>query len=120
MTIDDIAKVCHESNRAWCECLGDRSQPRWEEAPQWQRDSAVDGVRFHLENPLALVDESHNRWIAHKVSEGWIYGETKDPEKKTHPCMVPFSDLPMGQQAKDYLFRSIVHALSHFIVRDER
>jgi hypothetical protein len=34
MTTTDIAKVCHETNRAYCETLGDNSQPPWEEAPE--------------------------------------------------------------------------------------
>jgi hypothetical protein len=45
-----------------------------------------------------------------KVEGGWKYGETKDPEAKTHPCIVPFEDLPAEQQFKDKLFRTIVHA----------
>jgi len=46
-----------------------------------------------------------------KLSDGWGYGETKDPEKKEHPCMVPFNELPVEQEAKDFLFRGVVHAL---------
>ena len=37
---------------------------------------------------------------------------TKDAEKKTHPCIVPYSDLPVVQRAKDYLFREVVHTLA--------
>lgn len=39
------------------------------------------------------------------------YGPIKDAVKKEHPCFVPFTTLPAEQQAKDALFRSIVHAL---------
>lgn len=39
MTEDQIARVCHEVNRAYCQALGDNSQPTWEEAPQWQRQN---------------------------------------------------------------------------------
>jgi len=42
-----IAEVCHEVNRAYREALGDTSQVSWLEAPQWQRDSAIAGVKFH-------------------------------------------------------------------------
>lgn len=44
MTPEQIARVVHEVNRAYCEALGDTSQPKWEDAPQWQRDSAMLGV----------------------------------------------------------------------------
>ncbi len=45
MTPEQIARVAHEVNRAYCQALGDNSQPAWEDAPQWQRDSAMLGVK---------------------------------------------------------------------------
>jgi hypothetical protein len=36
----------------------------------------------------------------------------KDAELKTHPCLVPFEELPKFQQQKDRLFRAIVKALT--------
>ena len=108
--IDATARVAHEANRAWCIANGDDSQPTWDDAPDWQKESARDGVLFHVNNPDAGDDASHNNWMAHKAAEGWVYGEIKDPEAKTHPCMVPFSDLPPVQRIKDSLFRAIVHA----------
>ena len=53
----------------------------------------------------------HNNWSAEKVADGWVYGEVKDVEKKTHPCLVPFDQLPLFQQKKDKLFSAIVDAL---------
>jgi len=106
-----IAKVCHQANKAWCETNGDLSQPDWDNAPDWQIVSACLGVRFHLENPDAGDDASHNSWMEQKIKEGWVYGEEKNPGLKTHPCIVPFEELPLVQQKKDALFRSIVHAL---------
>lgn len=107
----NIARVCHEANRAWCIANGDNSQKSWEEAEQWQRDSAIKGVIFRFENPDAGEDSQHNAWMADKVNDGWVYGEVKDAEAKTHPCIVPFHELPLFQQQKDKLFCSIVDAL---------
>jgi hypothetical protein len=112
MQIHDIARVTHEANRAWCVALGDLSQVPWDEAPDWQRQSALDGVQFHLANPGAGPDNSHNCWLAEKERDGWVYGEVKDPTAKTHPCIVPFEQLPPEQQAKDRLFSAIVRALA--------
>jgi hypothetical protein len=106
-----IAKVCHQANKAWCESEGDESQLDWAFAEQWQRDSAVKGVEFRLANPDAGPDAQHNAWSADKVADGWIYGEVKDAEKKTHPCLVPFDQLSLFQQKKDKLFSAIVDAL---------
>ena len=113
MTPEQIARVAHEANRAYCQALGDNSQLAWEDAPQWQRDSAMLGVKLHTENPNAGAQASHESWMAQKLAEGWEYGPTKDPEAKRHPCIVPFDALPVEQQAKDYLFRGVVHALAH-------
>ena len=41
-----IAVVCHEANRAWCAVNADDSQKPWNEAKEWQRESAVKGVIF--------------------------------------------------------------------------
>ena len=108
----NIAIVCHEANRAYCQTLKDHSQQSWSQAPQWQRDSAVKGVQFCLANPDAPPSANHESWLKVKEAEGWIYGPEKDPEKKTHPCMVPYEQLPLEQQRKDALFKAIVAALS--------
>jgi hypothetical protein len=112
MNIVDIARVCHEVNRAYCESLGDTSQKPWEHADSWQHQSAVNGVRLHLGRPDAGPQSSHEAWMAEKIATGWKYGPVKDPFKKEHPCLVPFNQLPREQQAKDYIFRAIVHSLS--------
>lgn len=111
MTDELIAHVAHEVNRAYCQSLGDDSQLPWEDAPQWQRDSAIAGVKLHRENPEAGPEASHQSWMAQKTADGWTYGPAKNPDAKQHPCMVPFADLPKEQQAKDYLFRAVVVTL---------
>lgn len=106
-----IAIVCHEAIKEWCELNGDQSQVDWYLAPGWQRESAINGVKFRLENPDDGPDAQHNAWSADKIADGWVYGEVKDAEKKTHPCLVPFDYLPEFQQKKDRLFSTIVDAL---------
>lgn len=108
--MDIIARTCHEANRAYCQALGDDSQKSWDEAPEWQRESARNGVLFHLNGDHG-PEASHESWLAEKRAQGWKYGPVKDPEAKEHPCFVPYSELPPEQKAKDYIFRAIVHAL---------
>jgi hypothetical protein len=107
-----ISIICHEANRTWCAVHGDFSQRHWAEAPQWQVYSAVAGVEHALKHPDAQPEDSHNNWMAGKIAGGWVYGEAKDPVAKTHPCMVPFDQLPEWQQKKDKLFLAIVRALA--------
>lgn len=110
-TIVRAAQVAHEANRAYCASIGDNSQPAWEDAPDWQRRSAVHGVRFHMDNPDAGPSASHDNWLAEKRRDGWVYGPVKNPEKKEHPCMVPHEELPEEQRRKDALFIGVVRAL---------
>ena len=114
-----IAKVCHEANKALCEGLGDTSQVAWDDAPEWQRTSAVNGVMFNLNNPDSPASASHDSWLEEKRADGWTYGPVKDAEKKEHPCFVPYEALPAEQQAKDHLFKGIVAALTPIAVIDE-
>lgn len=107
----EIARVCHEANRGYCQAVGDDSQKSWVDADAWQRESAIKGVEFALANPEAPVSAQHDAWLADKVKDGWIYGTIKNADKKIHPCMVPYDELPEFQKRKDALFRAIVHAL---------
>lgn len=115
MQIGAIAKLCHEANRAYCEHIGDFSQVPWDEAPDWQQESAIKGVEFVRNNPDAPASSNHDAWLEEKRNTGWKYGPVKDPDKKEHPCFVPYEELPKNQQVKDHLFRAIASALLPFV-----
>lgn len=115
MNAREIAELCHEVNRAYCLGIGDSSQPTWADAPDWQKESAINGVMFHLENETT-PKQSHENWMKEKEADGWIYGEVKDPEKKEHPCMVPYYELPLEQRTKDYLFKAVVDTMKNSIL----
>lgn len=109
--IEQVAQVVHEANRAYCATIGDNSQVPWLEAPEWQRESARKGVVGILDGTITKPSDSHESWLAEKESTGWTYGPVKDAEKKEHPCMVPYDELPADQQVKDHIFFAIVNAM---------
>jgi hypothetical protein len=111
MKDEDIARVVHEGNRALCRTQGDDSQPAWDDAPEWQRSSALAGVAMIRANPSSTPEQSHESWLEEKRRTGWTYGPVKDTVKKEHPCFVPYEQLPANQQVKDHLFGSIVRTL---------
>ncbi len=101
------SRAAHEVNRAYCLATGDTSQPPWETAPDWQRNSALLGVKGVLINSNG-PEASHESWLAEKKATGWKYGAVKDPAKKEHPCFVAYDELPPEQKKKDDLFVTTV------------
>lgn len=111
MKNEQIAQIAHEANRVVQIATGDPAvSPHWEDAPEWQRESAVEGIKQALAG--ATPEQLHQSWCDFKENDGWIYGETKDAESKTHPCLVSYSELPQEQRDKDTLFHAIVNTLS--------
>lgn len=53
-----------------------------------------------LELSEKLAENTHDVWAAGRVSQGWTYGEVRNDENKTTPCLVPYSELPESE--KDY------------------
>lgn len=111
MNLEQIAAVAHDANRRLQIIQGDAAvSPEWPDAPQWQQDSAVEGVQAAING--ATPRELHESWCAFKVADGWVHGASKDAEAKTHPCLVDYDELPSEQRLKDALFAAIVHAFA--------
>ncbi|HEX9232441.1 MAG TPA: RyR domain-containing protein [Blattabacteriaceae bacterium] len=115
MKIEDIARIAHEANKAYCESLGDFSQFLWSQSPDWQKDYVIAGVKFRLKNTHGTAEENHSEWLKIRLQAGWKYSSIKNVEKKEHPNMVPYDRLPELQRVKDVLFISIVDGLKEFL-----
>ena len=52
-----------------------------------------------------LVEEMsknvHEVWAVTRIKQGWTYGELRNDELKTHPCLVPYEDLPEEEKVYD-------------------
>lgn len=107
--INLIARVCHEAIRVLQDFANDLApSPSWEDAPDWQKASTREGVEKALLG--ATPEDLHNSWVAFKIADGWRFGFTKDAERKTHPCIVPYKQLPAEQKVKDQMFQAIVRS----------
>ena len=47
-----------------------------------------------------LAANAHEIWAKQRIDQGWAYGDRRDDEKKTTPCLVPYEELPEAE--KDY------------------
>ena len=118
MQVEEAARIAHEVNRAYCKAIGDDSQLSWEHAPEWQKQSAINGVILHWrarkDGKELPPSASHDSWLAEKEAAGWKYGPTKNAETKEHPCFVPYEQLPQEQRVKDYLFGAVAVSTSEW------
>jgi len=48
-----------------------------------------------------MAKNVHEVWAAGRTAEGWTYGEKRDDIKKTHPCLVPYEELPDSEKEYD-------------------
>jgi RyR domain-containing protein len=93
-----IARVCHEAFRAWCASLGDTTKPPWEQAEEWRRDFAVNGVRQVLNG--ASPSDIHDLWRSRRQAAGWTHGDQKAPRLRKTPNLVPYDQLRNPDEMK--------------------
>lgn len=48
-----------------------------------------------------LAQRVHDVWAEERIRQGWSYGEKRDDVLKTHPCLVPYEDLPEEEKIYD-------------------
>lgn len=109
----EIARVCHEANRALQTIQDDPTipiSPEWEQLDDETILSAIQGVAGIQGGNTP--EQSHQNWMQFKLDHGWVRGPVKDEALKQHPLLVPYAELPAAQQLKDHLFSAIVKALS--------
>jgi hypothetical protein len=119
-----IAAACHSAWYAYTVlALGEPGEP-WTTAPEWQKSSILHAVAFWdaLDTDALPFEKvcaaSHVAWMKERTRGGWIYGTVKDPEKKTHPCLVPYEELPEAQRKKDAVVVQTYLALRSLVPSD--
>lgn len=48
-----------------------------------------------------LAENAHDLWAATRLGQGWTFGKKRDDEKKKHPCLIPYADLPDSEKVYD-------------------
>ena len=65
----------------------------------------IDTTDVKLPEELEQLVESmsknvHEVWAETRIKQGWTYGERRNDELKTHPCLVPYEEL--SEEEKEY------------------
>lgn len=120
MTFDDktIARVVHEAGFALCQEFGDDSWKHWEETDGWRVKATLDQIQAYKKaisrGETFSPRKDHEIWLNAKKAAGWKYGPVKDAEKKEHPLMVDFDQLPPFEKFKNDLYTAILQAFLNF------
>ena len=48
-----------------------------------------------------IAENIHEVWAKSRMDEGWTYGNERNDRKKTHPCLIPYSELPEIEKEYD-------------------
>ena len=54
-----------------------------------------------LELTEFLAKNTHDIWAQQRIAEGWQYGAERNDERKEHPCLIPYEDLPESEKEYD-------------------
>ena len=64
-------------------------------------------------------EELHQTWMEAYVKMGWVYGETYNREKNTHPDLVPYAELGQLERDKDEVFMALCDIARQYIYDEE-
>jgi hypothetical protein len=69
--------------------------------PQPVETSNVSLTQEILELRERLAENAHDHWARQRMAEGWTYGPHRDDQRKRHPCLVPYEELPESEKEYD-------------------
>ena len=66
----------------------------------------IDTTGIELPDELKMLVEQmsenvHEVWAETRVKQGWTYGLERSDRLKTHPCLIPYSELPEAEKEYD-------------------
>ena len=54
-----------------------------------------------LELTEKIAENVHDIWAKGRIDAGWVYGESRNDEKRENPCLVPYGELPESEKLYD-------------------
>ena len=48
-----------------------------------------------------IAENVHEVWAQSRLNEGWVFGNERNDTLKTHPCLVPYDELPEIEKEYD-------------------
>jgi ryanodine receptor 2 len=83
------------------EAINERSMDSRKYIPQPMDTSAVELPEELTSLVEQMAKNVHDVWAQGRINAGWTYGAVRDDAKKTHPCLVPYDELPESEKEYD-------------------
>lgn len=65
-------------------------------------DTASVMLPKELESLVELMAKNnHDVWAKERIAQGWTFGAERNDSLKTHPCLVPYEQLPEEEKVYD-------------------
>jgi hypothetical protein len=117
-SVEHIAHIAYDAVQTYCRTIGEDPNLPWAELPEVSREGLIAGTHAVLDGTAGTAEAQHERWCAYWIGKGWITGDVKSNELKTHPNLVTWPELPIEQRMKDVLFRAVVLAFIDVALMD--
>lgn len=69
--------------------------------PQPVDISDVELDKSLMELVEVMAKNVHDVWAETRIMDGWSYGPTRNDERKEHPCLVAYEELPESEREYD-------------------
>lgn len=86
----------------------------WEGISQDSRDMAVRAVESIMAGDPLTAEAGHELWMRLKIEAGWTCGPFCF-ENRTHPCIMPFDDLPISEKLKDQTWAALTELFRPYV-----
>ena len=112
---EQLDETLKESNRLFADSVSDKlDASSCVVVPAPLADPQAPGFAFSEAEVEELARAEHDRWCRDLAREGWQPGNDKDPRRKLHPKLVPWSELTEEDREKD---RDPVRSLPELLAR---
>ena len=103
-----VAMEAHKANNELRITNGEESLGSFTDQPLDIVTINMESIYAALHNPNLTAKDMHDTWMDNKAKDGWVYGDVKDADAKTHPLMIPFEQMNDIDKMKDQIFIDVV------------
>lgn len=108
--IEICARTAYEATRGYRFVVNNQDFARpWDEAGDWLQKNWKEAVTGALSGNYP--EQQHQAFVEKMTAEGWKYGPFTDAEKKEHPDIMLYAELPAERRLVDQLYVDVVRAV---------